>query len=150
MLRRIGVPGTGHANVYRGFPASRDLFGASVSLEPAKTNPVLLHTIEALRLAARTHTAPVWRALADRLEGSRKHWSEVNLSRLDRYSAKGEVLAVPGVLLATGTLAHPVTVAAFHTSHAARVKVEAAGGKVLNLLELAKEHPRGSGVRILG
>jgi len=121
-----------------------------MSREPAKTNPVLLHTIAALRTAGRTNTAPVWRALADRLEGSRRRWSEVNLSRLSRHSKKGEILAVPGVLLATGTLAHPVTVAAFHASHAARVKVEAAGGKVLDLLELAKEHPQGSGVRILG
>ena len=150
MLRRKGDFGRDHANVYTQTSGKRDLLGASMARAPAKSNPVLVHTIEALRLASRTQAAPIWRALAERLEGSRKHWSEVNLSGLARHSKQGELVAVPGVLLGTGALAHPVTVAAFHISHAARSKVEAAGGKVLDLLELAKEHPKGSGVRILG
>jgi len=57
---------------------------------------------------------------------------------------------VPGVLLASGELTVPVTVAAYRASVAARRKVEAAGGRALSLLELAVQNPKGRGVRILG
>ena len=115
-----------------------------------KTDPVLLRTIEDLRKASREHGAAIWRDLAERLGKSRARWSEVNLSVVARHAQKGETVAVPGVLLGTGTIPFAVTVAAYRASSAARTKVEAAGGRVLDLLELAREVPRGSNVRILG
>lgn len=115
-----------------------------------KTNPQLGRIVRELRDLSRDSGAAIWRDVADRLERSRRNWSEVNLSRVGRYAAKGEKVVVPGVLLATGELSVPVTVAAFRASAAARKKVEAAGGRVVNLLELAIQNPKGSGVRILG
>lgn len=99
---------------------------------------------------SRENAAPIWRDVAERLERSRRNWSEVNLSRLGRYAGKGEQVVVPGILLATGELKVPLTVAAFRTSDAARRKIEAAGGKALSLLELAVQNPKGRGVRIMG
>ncbi len=116
----------------------------------SKTNAHLTSVVQELRELSRENGAAIWRDVADRLERSRKNWSEVNLSRVSRYAAKGEKVVVPGVLLATGDLAVPVTVAAFRASAAARKKVEAAGGQALSLLELAVKNPKGSGVRILG
>ena|SRR3990170_6229245 len=115
-----------------------------------KTNPRLHRLVRELRDLSRENEAPIWRDLAERLERSRRNWSEVNLSRLNRYASKGEQVVVPGVLLATGDISVPITVAAFRASEAARRKVEAAGGKSLSLLELAVQNPKGSGVRILG
>ncbi len=115
-----------------------------------KTNSQLTRVVHELRELSRENGVAIWRDVAERLERSRKNWSEVNLSRVSRYAAKGEKLVVPGVLLATGDLALPVTVAAFRASAAARKKVEAAGGKSMSLLELAVANPKGSGVRILG
>ena len=103
-----------------------------------------------MRDLARESGAPIWRDVADRLERSRKNWSEVNLSRLSRYAAKGEQIVVPGVVLATGEMTTAVTVAAFRASEAARKKIEAAGGRSVDLLELAVQNPKGSGVRIMG
>ncbi len=116
----------------------------------SKTNAHLTAVVQELRDLSRENGAAIWRDVADRLERSRKNWSEVNLSRVSRYAAKGEKVVVPGVLLATGDLTVPVTVAAFRASTAARKKVEAAGGQALSLLELAVKNPKGSGVRILG
>ena len=115
-----------------------------------KTNSQLTRVVHELRELSRENGVAIWRDVADRLERSRKNWSEVNLSRVSRYAAKGEQVIVPGILLATGDLTLPVTVAAFRASAAARKKIEAAGGRSLSLLELAVANPKGSGVRILG
>lgn len=115
-----------------------------------KTNPHLLRVVRELREVSREAGAVVWRDVADRLERSRKNWSEVNLSRLNRYGSKGDQIAVPGVVLGTGDISTPLTVAAFRASAAARKKIEAAGGRALTLLELALQNPKGSGVRIMG
>lgn len=115
-----------------------------------KTNPVLTRTIDELKRLGREREAPVWRDLARRLEGAKRTWAEVNLSRVERYAAAQEVVAIPGKLLGSGSITKPVTVGAFKSSAAARRKVEAAGGRVLSLLELAAQHPDGSGVRLMG
>ncbi len=118
--------------------------------KPSKTNPHLQAVVRELREVSREAGAPIWRDVAERLERSRKNWSEVNLSRLSRYAAKGEQIIVPGVVLATGEMTTAVTVAAFRTSEAARKKIQAAGGRAVTLLELAIQNPKGSGVRIMG
>ena len=118
--------------------------------KPLKTNPHLQQVVRELRAVSREMDAPIWRDVAERLERTRKNWSEVNLSRLSRYAAKGEQIVVPGVVLATGEIKTPVTVAAFRTSSAAQKKIEAAGGRAITLLELAVQNPKGSGIRIMG
>ncbi len=117
---------------------------------PVKTNPELLQTIQELKALSREHGAPIWRTVALRLEGPKRNWSEVNLSLVARHASKGGTVVVPGVLLSSGTLGFPVTVGAFRASEAARRKVAAAGGAALPVLELARRHPKGAGVRILG
>lgn len=118
--------------------------------QPSKTNPHLQQVIRELREVSREAGVAIWRDVADRLERSRRNWSEVNLSRLSRYGSKGEQIVVPGVVLATGEITTPLTVAAFRASSAARTKIEAAGGRAISLLELAVLNPKGSGVRIMG
>jgi large subunit ribosomal protein L18e len=118
--------------------------------KPLKTNPHLQQVVRELRAVSREMDAPIWRDVAERLERTRKNWSEVNLSRLSRYAGKGEQIVVPGVVLATGEIKTPVTVAAFRTSSAAQKKIEAAGGHAITILELAVQNPKGSGIRIMG
>lgn len=115
-----------------------------------KSNPELRRVIDELKALSREHRAPIWRAVAERLERPRKNWSEVNLSRVARHAEEGARVVVPGVLLSSGTLPFPVTVGAFRSSAAARKKIEAAGGTAVTLLEFAREHPQGTGVRLLG
>src|SRR6266571_4277994 len=104
-----------------------------------KTNPHLQRVVRELREVSRKAEAPIWRDVAERLERSRKNWSEVNLSRLSRYAAKGEQIVVPGVVLATGEITTAVTVAAFRSSEAARKKIEATGGHDPPPLDLAHD-----------
>ncbi|MEK6851021.1 MAG: 50S ribosomal protein L18e [Candidatus Thermoplasmatota archaeon] len=115
-----------------------------------KTNPSLNRLIDELRALSRQHEAPIWRAVAERLARRRQHWSEVNLSRVSRTAKEGETVVVPGVLLGSGDLSKPLTIATFRASAGARAKVARAGGKVVGLRELAASNPKGSGVRIVG
>lgn len=124
----------------------RPVFMAKTS----KTNPQLQRVVRELREVSREAEAPIWRDVAERLERSRKNWSEVNLSRLQRYATKGDQIVVPGVLLATGDISTAVTIAAFRASAAARKKIEAAGGRSVSLLELAVQNPKGAGIRLMG
>ena len=117
---------------------------------PVKTNPELTRTIRELKTLSREHGAPIWRAVAERLEGPKRNWPEVNLSRVARHASSGSTVIVPGVLLSTGSLTFPVTVGAFRASEAARRKVAAAGGHAMTLLDLARSRPKGTDIRILG
>ena len=45
-----------------------------------KTSSVVTGTIEELRRVSREQKAPVWRAVADRLEGPARNWAEVSLA----------------------------------------------------------------------
>ncbi|MDX1535139.1 MAG: 50S ribosomal protein L18e [Thermoplasmata archaeon] len=115
-----------------------------------KSNPHLIALIDDLKGAAREHEAPIWRDVALRLARPRRVWAEVNLSRLERHASDGEVLVIPGKLLGTGRLTKALWISAFQSSAAAQSRVEAAGGQLVDLRELVKENPRGSGVRIMG
>src|SRR2546422_1007021 len=116
----------------------------------AGIRPLFKQVVGAPGAVPREMNAPIWGDGAEPLDRTRKNGWEVNPPRLSRYAAKGEQIVVPGVVLATGEIKTPVTVAAFRTSAAARKKIEAAGGRAITLLELAVQNPKGSGVRIMG
>ena len=80
---------------------------------------------------------------------SRRAHVAVNVSRINRYTKKHEVVAVPGKVLSAGEMDHPVTVAAFAFSGKAKEKIVAAKGKCLSYPELVKKYPKGSNVRII-
>jgi len=113
-----------------------------------KQNPELARLIGQLRRAARTQHAPIWEAVADRLERPRHQTTPVNLGHLDRLARADETVVVPGKLLAEGPLSKPLTVAAFAYSAEARSKIRAIGGSALSLKDLLKSRPDGAGVRL--
>lgn len=115
-----------------------------------KGNPNLVKLIEQLRTASRQHKAPIWRAVAEKLEGPARNWAEVNISRIARFAKEGETILIPGKLLGTGTISFGVTVGAYSLSAQARKKIEEAGGHAMSIKELATAIPDGSGVRIMG
>jgi len=112
-------------------------------------NPELLNLIRALNKKAKEREAPIWRDVADRLSSSKRRRIAVNISRLNRYTKEKETVVVPGKVLGTGKLDHPIIVAAFAFSKQARSKISKAKGKALTILELLKDNPKGSSVRIM-
>jgi len=114
-----------------------------------KGNPELVRLVGELKKAARAHQAPIWAAVADRLERPRHQVEPVNVGQLDRLAEAGETVVVPGKLLAEGRLVKRLTVGAFGFSAEARGKIHAAGGSAVSLQDVIKAHPDGSGVRLL-
>jgi large subunit ribosomal protein L18e len=113
------------------------------------TNPELLTAIRSLRKTAVKNDANIWRQVAGRLSSSRRNQATVNVSHLNRYSDEGETVIVPGKVLGAGKINHPLHVAAFSFSNQAKWKISEAKGKCFSILELLKDNPKGSNVRIM-
>ena len=114
------------------------------------TNPELIELIRFLRKQSNENKVEIWRDIADRLAKAKRRRIAVNLSRLSRYTQKNETAVVPGKVLASGELDHPVTVTAFAFSAEAKRKISAANGKCMSFSDLIKKNPTGSKVKIIG
>ena len=114
------------------------------------TNPELVKLVTSLKKQGRESKTEVWRDIAERLVKSRRRRVAVNLSRLNRYTSRNELVAVPGKVLAAGEITHPITVAAFTFSGKAEEKIKAARGKCVSFSDLAKKNPKGSNIKIIG
>jgi large subunit ribosomal protein L18e len=90
----------------------------------------------------------LWFRIAKDLSRSTRSRRSVNISRINRYTKKDEVVVVPGKVLASGELNHPVEVAAWQFSDAAEDKIKKAKGKVLSLKDVMKYKARK--VKIIG
>ena len=113
------------------------------------TNIVLRKTIRELRRTASRHDAKIWKAVAEILEAPSRSRPAVNLSRINRNTCEGDIVIVPGKVLASGTLDHKVKIAAIAFSKKALEKIRAVGGEAIHILELVKENPKGSNVKII-
>ena len=114
------------------------------------TNPEIIELIQYLKKQSREQAAGIWLDVAAGLAKPSRQRIAVNLSRINRYTEKSDVIVVPGKVLASGTLDHAVTVAAFDASDKAKAKLQAAKAKYLSIAELVKQNPHGSKVKIIG
>jgi large subunit ribosomal protein L18e len=114
------------------------------------TNPNLVNLIRLLKKKARENKAAIWRDAAERLSKPRSIRISVNVSRINRYTKEGEQVLVPGKVLGSGLINHPVKVAALYFSDQARFKILKAKGKCLPVPELIEMNPRGTNVKIIG
>lgn len=115
-----------------------------------KTNPELISLIRFLRKQGSENKAEIWRDVAKYLAKPKRRRITVNVSRLNRYTDRKEMVAVPGKVLGAGEIDHPITVAAFDFSNKAREKITVAKGKCLSFFEIVKKNPKGSNVKIIG
>jgi large subunit ribosomal protein L18e len=73
----------------------------------------------------------------------------VNLSSINRNTKRAEKIVVPGKILGTGSLTHPITVAAFSISETAKAKLDAIKAKYVTIPELVASNPKGSNIKII-
>jgi large subunit ribosomal protein L18e len=113
------------------------------------TNPQLNETIAALKKTGRKNKAQIWLRVAEFLGKPKRARVAINVSRIARNTKKGEIVAVPGKVLATGSISHAIHIGAFNFSQTARDKIQTAGGSCMSLSKLADDHPKGSKIKIL-
>jgi large subunit ribosomal protein L18e len=113
------------------------------------TNPERIQLIRLLKKQTRESKASIWVNVAKYLAKSQPQRTSVNLSKINRYTEKNETIIVPGKILGTGSLDHPVTIAAFNTSKKAKEKIEAAKARYISIQELMKKKPKGTKIKII-
>lgn len=118
-------------------------------MKTGPTSPELKGLIQELKKKASEHEAKIWKRVAEDLEKSTRSRRIVNLYKINKYTEKDETVIVPGKVLATGDLNHPVTIAAFAFSAEALNKINKVG-KAIPINNLIKENPKGKKIRILG
>lgn len=121
-----------------------------MSLKPDnKENPFLMETIEELTRISRESSSPFWRDVAKRLNGSNKNHASLNIGKLEGLVEDGETVVVPGSLLGTGYFEKKATLSALRISKSAEEKIRKSGGVTKSLVELARENPKGTNIKIL-
>jgi large subunit ribosomal protein L18e len=113
------------------------------------TNPVMRELIKELAIKTQKEKAPIWRDLSKRLSRSSSKRAQVNVSRIARYTKKGDIVVVPGKVLGAGSIGHPIVVGAFNFSVQAVKKITSAGGKCITLMEMMRENPKGTNIKIV-
>jgi len=114
-----------------------------------KTNPKITELIGNLKEKSYREEVNIWKNVAKKLERSKRRYAEVNISQINRHSSPDETILVPGKILGSGELDHKVNVVAPDFSKRAEEKIDAAGGKCLDILEILDENPKGSKIRII-
>jgi large subunit ribosomal protein L18e len=117
--------------------------------ETKSTNPELVQLIRFLKKQAREKQADIWLDVAEHLAKPKAQRVAVNLSRINRHTQKRDMIVVPGKVLGTGTLNHPITVAAFGASKKAKEKLAAVKAKYVSIPELVEKNPKGANVKII-
>ena len=112
-------------------------------------NQTLIDTIKALKDASKESGKAIWKALAEELDTPKRRRTAVNLSRIDRHTEEGEVVAVPGKVLAAGSLSKPVKIAAFSFSEGALEKIKLVKGEYMSLDELLASGIEPNQIRIM-
>ncbi len=118
--------------------------------ETQSTNPEIIKLIRFLKRQSREQEAGIWLDVAENLAKPSRQRVAVNLSKINRYTAKSDTIVVPGKVLGSGVIDHVVTVAAFDASAKAKAKLSAVKAKYLSIAELVEMNPTGSNVKIIG
>ncbi|MFQ6085303.1 MAG: 50S ribosomal protein L18e [Candidatus Bathyarchaeia archaeon] len=113
------------------------------------SDPGLTHCISVLKTKSRVEGVGIWGSLAEQLSKPRHHRAAVNVGKINRFSREGDTIVVPGKVLGSGSLTHPVTVAAHGFSRIARLKIDRAGGRHIGIEELVRLNPKGTNVKMI-
>lgn len=112
-------------------------------------NVQLKNLIFSLGKIAKKNNAAIWVKVADELSKPSRSARTANLNHIDTYTSNNDVVIVPGKVLGFGKITHKLSIAAQAFSESAVKKINSVGGKTMNIEELIKENPKGTGVKII-
>ena len=115
----------------------------------SKENPELKETVNQLLQISRENGSVFWRDIAKRLMKPKSSYSRTNVGKIEYETTDGETVVVAGYVLGTGYMKRKVTVSALKASPQAMKKMTDGGSRYVTLVELAKENPKGTNIRIL-
>lgn len=110
-------------------------------LKTRTTNQDLFDTIRACTKYSNSKGIALYKTIADELSRSASQRAEVNLSKVEKLANSGDVLIIPGKVLATGVLTKKVTIVAFSASESAIEKITSAGAKFETIFDYVSNKP---------
>ncbi len=114
-------------------------------------NQHIRNLISSLKTQASKNNAPIWRRVASELEKPKKQQRIVNFSRINSFAKNGDILLIPGKLLAGGgKLEKKVTLIPVNASEKAIEKLKDSGSKISTIEEIFKSNPKGNKLRVFG
>lgn len=119
------------------------------SKETIMKNPQTQALVQELKKTSIEQGVKLWKRVAEDLDRPTRQRRVVNVLSIDKNAKDGEVVVVPGKVLAEGELTKKVTVAAFNFSDEARRKISSKG-EAITIPDLMKKNPKAQKVRILG
>lgn len=114
------------------------------------TNQYLVETIDLLRKKSINTKEKIWKRIAKDLEKPTRSRRAVNLSKINMATKENELVVVPGKVLGSGELKHPLTIAAWNFSDGALEKMKQARAKAIYINELMNDNAKGKRIRIIG
>lgn len=109
------------------------------------TNQNLQNLIKELKTLSIKNEAPIWKRIATELEKPSRKRRHVNLYEINKHISDGDVIVIPGKVLATGEMTKKAKVAAWSFSEKAAEKIK----ETISIHQLMKENPKGSNVKII-
>ncbi len=110
-------------------------------LKTRTTNQELFDTIRVCTKYSNSKSVVLYKTIADELSRSASQRAEVNLSKIEKLSNSGDVIIVPGKVLATGILTKKVTIVAFSASETAIERIISAGAKFVTIMDYVSNKP---------
>ena len=90
-----------------------------------------------------------WRNVSEFLQKTRSNRVIVNLGKIDVFTEEKDTILVPGKILSSGNLTHPVIIAAFSCSKKAKKKINKAGAEFVLIEDLLKQNPTGTKIKLI-
>ena len=92
---------------------------------------------------------PKWRKVAQRISGSRRKYSEINLHEINSKSSEGDTIVVTGKVLSGGELTKKIRLCAMSFSESALAKMKTSKSEAVKIIDEIKRNPKAEGVKIL-
>lgn len=108
-----------------------------------KTNIVVSQT---LALALKNKG---WLKVAKIISSSRRKYSSINLSDIDKNTKEGDTIVIVGKVLGAGELTKRIRICSFGCSKQALDKLKKIKAEVVTIEEEIKKNPKGEGLKIL-
>lgn len=105
--------------------------------------PEDIRTIEAIKTLSAAKKSKLFGVIARMLKAPKRGRSSVNLEKISRFSAPKSIVVVPGKVLGTGKLNHPVDIVALTFSDQAMKKIEDASGSARDFKWLVEKGAKG-------
>ena len=108
-----------------------------------KTNPELA---SAIYLAAKNEN---WLQIAKIISKPTREQPIINLLEIDKNSAIGDTIVIPGKVLSKGNLTKKIKLCALSISKKAKEKLKSTKSEFVSLIDEIKKNPKAEGIKIL-